>query len=158
MVVPVEGGFVKRGAVALLAVFAGLVMVLFCAACAATGPEWVDEGREYTLDEAKALLNSTDAGDLETQAVEGADELRADALAELRSEDDQAAAAADLITATFPVQTKAVPFYVERATVDGTPTVIVVEAWGPREGVLELRRIWVIGEDSGNVLDSSSVE
>jgi hypothetical protein len=158
MVVPVEGGFVKRGAVALPALFAGLLVVLVCTACAATGPEWVDEGQEYTLDGAKALLNSTEAGDLETTAVEGADELRADALAELRSEGDRAAAAADLLTATFPAQTKAVPFYVERATVDGAPTVIVVEAWGPREGVLELRRVWVIDEDSGNVLDSSSVE
>lgn len=152
------GGVVKRRGAVVVCVAVGLLIAVTCVACASGGPEWVDEGRTLTLDEARAVLNEVDAETLAEQPVEGSDELRQEALASLRAQGEEAAEAADLVTATFPAQTRAVPFYVERAIVEERPVIIMVEAWGPREGRLDLERIWIIESESGNVLDSSSVE
>jgi hypothetical protein len=54
-----------------------------------------------------------------------------------------------MLTKTFSAQTRAVPVYFERATFNGTPAVVVVEATGPPEGKLTTKRVWILDENGG---------
>jgi hypothetical protein len=45
--------------------------------------------------------------------------------------------------------------YLERAAVDGTPAIILVEAAGPEGGKLSTKRIWVLDEQGGVIYAGS---
>lgn len=115
----------------------------------------MDEGTNYDRATALKLATSVDSGDLEGSPSSEAATLRHDALVGLRRQGTVGAQAASLITRTFPTDTVAVPFYVERATFDGQPVFVVVEALGPKDGTLRDKRVWVLS-DSGDVLLSGT--
>ena len=60
-------------------------------------------------------------------------------------------AAADLVTSTFPPETRGVPVYFERALYKGKSALMVIEAAGPQDGTLRAKRLWVLNE-KGEVL------
>lgn len=136
---------------AALVVLAIMVVASLVSGCAASGPAWVDEGNSYETADIDQVFESAGQSPAEGSPVADAPDLRHDALVALRRQNAEAAAAADLITRTFP-STAGVPTYVERATFDGkTDSLIVVEAIGPEGGNLDDLRVWVLSE-GGDVL------
>jgi len=101
------------------------------------------------------ILKRADAGAYAKKPTSDATDLRHEALVALRKRGGDAAATADLITRTFPADTRSVPVYVERATVDGKRALVVVEATGPKSGSLDAKRMWVF-DGQGNVIFAST--
>ena len=141
----------KRSIVAAIS----LLLALALTSCSQSGLTFVDEGGSYDRESALALAAAADSGDLAGRSTREADALRHDALVDLRSEGAAGAEAASLVTKTFPSNAAAVPFYVERATFDSKPALVVIEAIGPADGSLADKRIWVLSED-GDVLLSGT--
>jgi len=138
-----------------------LVTLLFAAAilgtsgCTASGPVWVDDGANYTMKSVGEVLETADIARLSSRATTDAIVLRHDSLTALRKKGGSAAKAADLLTATFPPETRAVPVYAESAMLDGKRVLVVVEATGPKTGTLNMKRLWVLGEDGSVILARS---
>jgi hypothetical protein len=143
-----------RGSAALL--HALLLAVAVTVAGCASGPhaEFVDAGHVYTTAQVDRFAPGKSAGSAAGVTVADAPAVRKTVLTELRRHGERGSQAADFLTKDFPVVTKAVPFYVEHATVDRRPSWIVLEAWGGRTGKLTMRRLWVIDTSSGAVLDA----
>lgn len=137
-----------------LAVAALLSLALFAASACVQGPgiRFVDDAKVYTRAQVEHNAGTIAAGSTAQVDVVQAAEVRQRALARLRQEGATAGKAADFMTSQFPVGTKAVPFYVEAATVDGASAWIIVEAWGGRTGKLAFRRLWVFDRKTGDVL------
>jgi predicted small lipoprotein YifL len=137
-------------------VFAAAAMLIsLLSGCAPKGPVYVDAAASYDKTSALAILAAADASNYASRPTSDGVELRHDALAELRRKSPSASGVADLITTTFPRATSGVPVYVEKATFEGKPAVIVVEATGPPSGKLSSKRIWVLGEN-GDILFAGS--
>jgi hypothetical protein len=119
------------------------------AGCAAPKAEFIDAKASYTEASAKALADRIDASKLANTATDQAAALRHEALTELRSRGGRAVLVADMLTKTFSAQTRGVPIYFERATFNGTPAVVVVEATGPPAGKLTTKRVWILDENGG---------
>jgi len=123
--------------------------------CSGTGPTWVDEGTVYTTASVARLLDTADISRVADQPTTTATELRHKALSSLRKQGDSASAVANMLTSTFEPDTRGVPVYVEKASLDGTSVVVVVEATGPKSGKLTLKRLWVLAEDGSVILARS---
>ena len=119
-----------------------LALAMLLTGCSSADPVYVSKGTSYT---AATIASVFDIADTTEPATESA-LLRHSALAALRRSGADASAVADLLTRSFPSDTRGVPVYVERATFDGKPAVVVVEATGPSGGHLDSKRIWVLGE------------
>jgi len=117
--------------------------------CSPKGPVFVDSNNSYDQTSVMRLAESIDTTKLAGTPSDKAADLRHKALTALRSEGGRAVPVADMLTKTFPADTRAVPVYFERATFDGKPAIIVVEAAGPKEGKLSARRVWVLDEQGG---------
>jgi hypothetical protein len=117
--------------------------------CASSAPRWVDSGGAYTKTTVSSVLAKADISRFAGQSASDTAKARHDALTELRKRGGAASDAADLITKTLPADTRGIPAYVERATFDQQPAVILVEAIGPPQGKLTTKRLWVIGETGG---------
>ena len=133
-----------NGAVALLA-------LVLLAGCVHSGPTWVDSGSSYTLADLSQLYAKADISRYENSPTSHSGTLRHDALTALRSKGDAPASAANIITRNLPADTRGVPVYVEKATVDNAPAYIIIEATGPASGDLTTKRMWVLS-DKGAVV------
>ena len=156
----------RRLAAALLLL--SLLATSFVAGCSPKGPTFVDGNVSYSLASTSATAAPepgtkpiTDAyamaelAKLTDAPVSDAEQLRHDALVGLRSRGGEAAKAADLITKSFPSDTRGVPVYVERALVGGRRVFVIIEAAGPPSGNLSAKRLWVMSEN-GDVLYAGS--
>jgi len=132
-----------------------VVALLVVQGCSPDTPHFVDDGASYTAADVTAVLDVVDEGSASGRPTAESAELRSSALASLRGKGAAAASAANLITRTFQKTTPGVPVYVERATFNGAPALIIVELIGPRDGKLGDKRIWVI-DDAGLVLYSGT--
>jgi len=141
----------RRFSVSLSLLVFAAIAVLFLSACGPTGPTWVDAGATYTTKTLSAEYAKASLGDLAKNSTADTAKLRHDALVGLRRRGGSAADAADLITKTLPTDGHGVPLYVERATVDGVPSLILIEAIGPPSGKLTTKRLWALS-DQGAVL------
>jgi hypothetical protein len=130
---------------------AALLLVLILAGCKPARPAFVDEGRRYNQTTALQLIGKVGGSGLAKVPVAEAAKRRHEALVALRSRGKQAAEAAKLITEVFPNDTAAVPYYVEIASYEGTSAIVVLEAVGPKGGMLSDNRTWVVSR-SGEVL------
>ena len=137
-----------RSSALLTLVFA---LTLILSACGTRGPEFVDGGASYDTTSAAALTQVVDTSNLAGTPSSRAADLRHEALTALRARGGRAVPVADLLTRTFPAETRGVPVYFERAVFKGKPVVIVVEAIGPEQGKLSAKRVWVLDE-KGEVL------
>lgn len=131
------------------------VIAIALIGCAPRGPMWLDNGAVYSSGSVGALIDAADTTILVDRPTTDAPQLRHKALTELRKSGADAALVADLLTDTFEPSTRGVPVYVERASVDGTAAVIVVEATGPKSGKLSAKRLWVLSEDGDVILARS---
>lgn len=127
--------------------FITVLFVLVLAGCSKSGPQFVDEGTAYTEKNLTQVLEQSDSGELRAASGADAEMLRQEALTGLRRQGGPAADAAALITDTFPANATGVPYYVERATFDGKPCLVIIEARGPKAATLSNRLLWVIGEN-----------
>lgn len=143
--------------VSRFAIAALLSLTLLAGGCA-QGPSirFVDDAKSYTLAEVERNAESIPAGPAARVKVSDSAEVRQGALARLRQKGTDAGAAADFMTTQFPVTTRAVPYYVEAASVDATSAWIIVEAWGGRTGELGYRRLWVFGRETGELLAATT--
>lgn len=132
-------GKAMRDAVVLLG-----IALLTIAGCGPSGPTWVDTGATYTTSSLPGVLGKADITKYKDQPVEKSAELRQQALGDLRTKGERAAAAADLITKTLPANSTGVPVYVEKANVGDQAAYILVEAIGPPGGRLTVKRVWAL--------------
>ncbi|HEY3316956.1 MAG TPA: hypothetical protein VGK50_00825 [Coriobacteriia bacterium] len=132
-----------------------LVGMLLMQGCS-EGPRvrFVGDDKTRTLADVDRAAESLQAGPAASVTVKDAPEVRQRVLAGMRGDGALAAQAADFMTRQFPPVTKAVPYYVEAARIDGRPCWVIVEAWGGRTGNLVFRRLWVFDRETGGVLDS----
>jgi hypothetical protein len=145
----------KRVAVTLL--LALIVAGSVVSGCArAPQARFVDDDKVYTLAEVDRNAPAIAPGDAAKVTVGRAAEVRQQVLAELRRHGTTAGEAADFITRNFPPGTKAVPFYVEAATVAGQRSWVILESYGdaPASGTLAHRRLWVFDRSSRAILDA----
>ena len=133
----------------LVAIGLVALLTLVSAGCTPRGPEFVDAGASYDQAAVTALAKGIDTAKLAETPSSKAAGLRHEALVGLRSRGGSAVAIADMMTKTFSAETRGVPVYFERATYNGTPAIIVVEAVGPNQGKLSTRRVWVLDEKGG---------
>jgi len=126
------------------------------AACSAPSVEYSESNGSYTNSQTRLILERIDTSRFAKKPTSEASALRSKALAQLRSQGASAAVAADLITETFPPGTRSVPVYVEKAVVEGTPSYVVIEAWGPTDGKLDRKRLWVIASETGDIIFSAA--
>lgn len=143
------------GSARFMSFIALIAVAIVVSGCTSNDPIFVDSGK--AVDEAGALviLAQADASAFATRPTLDGPALRHNALAALRRKYPSGSGVADLLTRTFPSDTSGVPVYVERATYDGTPAIIVVEATGPGSGELSSKRLWVVGMD-GTILFAGS--
>ena len=134
---------------------ATLVLVLgltvFVMGCSAKGAPFVDGGASYDKASVMKLAAQVDTAKLATTPSSEATSLRHKALTALRARGGRAVPVADMLTKTFPADTRGVPVYFERATFNDKPAVVMIEAAGPANGKLMAKRVWVLDE-AGNVL------
>jgi hypothetical protein len=141
---------------ALVSLFGLLVvMSLSSVGCAQKTIELVDDGRSFEIDTVVTMMDAGDPGDLTGRSADQADSLRSKALSSLRQRGAEGTRVADLLTDSFPSNTRGVPFYVERALVDGQESWLVIEAIGRRGGELDDRRLWVL-DNEGEVIFSAT--
>lgn len=134
---------------------AAAVMVAGSVGCSTASVTYVDAGASYNEAEALALSGELDAGELAQAPTSETAERRHDALVDLRRQGSTAAEAATLITKTFPADASGVPFYVERATFESVPALVIVESIGRSEGSLSDVRVWVIDLDGAVLLSGT---
>jgi hypothetical protein len=127
-----------------VALSVAVLALLVTAGCAPSGPTWVDSGASYTTKSVSRVLEEADISKLADTSAADSTKLRHDALTSLRRRGGNASAAADLITKTLPANTRGVPVYVERASMNGQPAYLLVEAIGPEKGKLTMKRLWVL--------------
>lgn len=99
-----------------------------------------------------------DLGEAGTIRVQDAPAKRQAALTELRTQGDDGKRAAALLTDGFPREFPAMPISVSLATVDGTRTLVVVEAYARDSETLNHKRLWLFDWSSGRVLRSKLVD
>ena len=148
----------KRSPALLVALTALSLAASLLGGCDGPSVEFHASDKAYSSPQTRLVLERIDASGLSDRPTQKADALRTSALADLRSQGKAASEAADLITSTFPPKTKSVPVYVERATVDGKSSFIIIEAWGPAEGKLDSKRLWVIARGTGDVIYSAATK
>lgn len=143
------------GALGLIAVLSLLVL----SACAsASRVTYIPDGDAFTADDLASRLEDSDPGAAARVTAEDALEVRQSALADLRTNGEDAAGLADLLTLEFPTDVLAVPYTVELGTYEGESAWIVFEAWtdaGPR---LSGRRVWVFAHDDLAMLAAHSTD
>jgi hypothetical protein len=118
---------------------------------------YIPEGGSYASGDLAGLLENADAGPAARVKADAAASARQEALASLRGKDDELTALVDMLTAEFPADVAAVPFLVERATVDGETAWIVLETWGEPGEELSHRRLWVFSASDLAVVAAQSL-
>lgn len=133
-----------------------LLLALVSGCASPSRVDFIPEGGSYTADGLAEALKAVDPEAAARVDAEDAVDVRQEALADLRTHGDQAAALADVLTAEFPPETAAVPFRVERGTYEGAEVWVVFEAWGDSGGKLDYRRVWIFSYDDKAVLAALS--
>lgn len=146
-----------RGRLGALCLTTLLATVALTACGSASRVTYIPEGAAYTSESIVAALEASDAGPASRVTAEEAPEVRQAALADLRTNGDEAARLADMLTAEFPSDVLAVPYAVEHGTYEGEDAWIVFESWTGEGPDLSGRRIWVFGYDDLGMLTAHSV-
>jgi len=139
----------------IVIVFALLACTIL-AGCDASTLEYIPNGTAYTMAQAEDMASRISLDDVKNVKTADGQDLRENALLELRAKGSESSKLADALTRDFPSGATSVPLRVESATVDNTDVWLVVEAWGEVDGTLSHRRLWVLDRSTFTVLASSS--
>jgi hypothetical protein len=143
-----------RYALCLIALLAALSSTGCASASRVT---YIPEGTSYTAESLTEALQSSDPGPAADVSTEEASDVRQSALADLRSQGDDAALLADVLTTEFPADVSAVPYAAEHGTYEDRDAWIVFEAWGEADAKLSGRRVWVFAYDDLAVIAAQSI-
>ena len=143
---------------ALLLVSLASLVALTVGSCSPT-PEvnFIPEGGSYAASDLAQALEDSDAGAAARVTAADAPDVRQDALANLRTNGEQAAELADTLTGEFPADVAAVPYQVELGMYEGEQAWLVYEAWGEGDAELSYRRIWVFSYQDMSMLAAHSI-
>jgi hypothetical protein len=130
--------------------------VFLLAGCAGSRLTVGESTASYTMKQAEELARTTPVGSTSSVNTNAAVDLRQQTLVDLRRQGAKGSTVADLLTKGFPAETPAVPILAESATVDGRPSILVVEATPGAGGKLTSRRLWVFDTKTGQVTGSAS--
>jgi len=155
MLVPRLRGARVDGSRRIRLAVAALLVIAIMTGCSPDAPLYVSAANTYSAETVTSVLDRDDALGAEGTPTDEARDRQQEALVALRRQGAEESEAADLITETFASSSPGVPFYVERATFDGTEALIVAEVIGPKGGTLKDKRVWVI-DDSGQILFSAT--
>lgn len=140
----------------LVAVLASIAIVT--AGCTGGARIVFRSGGVYSMPQAERIAKEAAAAGIEGKDVAEASSLRGRLLGDLRADGGEAADFATAYTRTFGgAEQRAVPVYAEAATIDGRPVWLVVEVWGPKDGRLDARRLWVLSRPKGEIVSSITV-
>jgi len=142
----------------LLALLLVPLVALTVSACSpASEVHFIPEGGAYAASDLAQALEDSDAGAAARVTTDDAPEVRQNALADLRTKGQEAAALADTLTSEFPAEVAAVPYQVELGAYEGTKAWFVYEAWGEEDAELSSRRIWVFSFEDMSMLAAHSI-
>ncbi|MDY0341473.1 MAG: hypothetical protein RBS17_09730 [Coriobacteriia bacterium] len=140
-------------------VIATLISLALVSAWGCSSPtriSYIPEGGSYTANDLTGILDATDLDKTASIPVDDIDETRQEALADLRTHGDDAAALADTLTHQFPVDVNAVPIEARAVTYEGQPAWIVVESWGEAGEQLSSARLWVFSAEDHSLITAAS--
>lgn len=132
----------------------GALALLLLTACARGSIIYVDESNSYASQDLGAMAAKIDRPSFSGDPVADSEQLRHLQLVALRK-DDATRPLADLLSEAFPAETRSVPYYAERANVDGRDAWVVVEVWGSADGELDRSRVWAFDAASSEVIVST---
>jgi hypothetical protein len=133
------------------AIFVAIAAALLVSACCGAYPTFDPGAPPMTSAQLQTLVDTVDAGAAGSIDFKNGPAERQAALARLRSRGADGARAATMLTKGFPPSDAAVPFLVRIAKVDGTKSLIVVEAWGAAGGKLTNKQVWLFDWPSGGI-------
>ncbi|MHB1136039.1 MAG: hypothetical protein ACYCXR_05575 [Coriobacteriia bacterium] len=142
-----------RGAVAAV-LSLGLLSAWGCSSPARIS--YIPEGGSYTADDIAVVLENASPGETAGAPASDSADLRQEALADLRTHGEDAAALADALTHQFPVDVNAVPVEVRAGTYEGRPAWIVVESWGAPGERLSSTRLWIFSSEDLSLITALS--
>jgi hypothetical protein len=119
------------------------------------GPQWDPNLGGTTSAQLVSKLGTTDTSSLKDVPVAEARERRDKALASLRSQEG-GSEVADVLTKAFAQGNAGVPVYVGVGTFSGEKAIVVIEAYGPTDGNLDRKRLWVLSENGTPLYSSTS--
>lgn len=152
-----EGKNHMRGKLWVLGLAALLATTALAACGSASRVTYIPAGSSYTAASLAEALEESNPGAAARVTIDEAPDVRQSALADLRTNGDQAARLADMLTSEFPTDVLAVPYAIERGTYDGEAAWIVFEAWTTDSTELSGRRVWVFADDDLTMLAAHSV-
>lgn len=132
-----------------------MLLTLSLAGCArGSNITFVSDDREFSARELPTMAAALPSPSYKDAPVTDAARLRKSALASLRA-DDETRPLADLLTRTLPADSRSVPYYAERATVNDRDAWVVVEVWGSAGGTLDKSRVWAFDAQTADVIIAS---
>lgn len=134
-----------------------ILLLVSAAGCSPDVISFEDPGGDYTAESISAVVEDAPRPTAYGEPVSGADDLRHDALVELRAMGGEAVDAADLLTTQFPPPVRSVPYLVEAGTFDDTSAWIIVEVWGIDGGSLDQTRVWAFDRETEEVLFTAAI-
>ncbi|MHB9003955.1 MAG: hypothetical protein ACYC6C_07800 [Coriobacteriia bacterium] len=137
------------------AIVAVACLVLLGGCSGAIRFDYSESAGTFSMAEFGSLADSLDRPDYMGRPVSGSEEMRHEALVDLRKQGPEETALANLITEQFPADTRAVPFWGGKGAVDGREAWIVAEVWGLKGGNLDNVRLWAFDRDSNEVITSA---
>ena len=135
-----------------LALFLLSTLLVSGLGCSNRAVSFNDPGGDYTAESIGDVVDDLPENPALGKPVSQAEDLRHEALVELRAMGGGAAVVTDLLTAQFPPPIRSVPFHVEAGTFEGTSAWIIVEVWGSEGGNLDETRVWVFDRETEEVL------
>lgn len=134
------------------------ILLMLTSACASpTRVTFIPDGPSFGASELTRVLESVEIGDAHDIDPKDVRQARQDALADLRTYGDDAAALADALTADLPADVNAVPVEIWSATYEGEPVWVVIEAWGDPSEKLRYRRMWIYSTDDVTLVGAHSI-
>lgn len=143
------------------ALLAGVLLattLVLASCCAAKSVQWIPDGEPLTRADIERLARTADISSASDLTTEEAPDARAEVLVWLRRQGPDGERSASLLTQGFPERTASVPVHVQIASLEGTRSLVVVEAYGGASGKLTRRRVWVFDFQSGQLTDSASFQ
>lgn len=131
-----------------------MLTTLLLTGCARGSIAYVDESNSYSSPELGAMAAKVDRPSFAGDSVSDAPKLRHLQLVALRK-NEATRPLADLLTKAFPADSRSVPYYAERAIVDGRDAWVVVEVWGSADGAMDRSRVWAFDAVSDEVIVST---
>ncbi len=145
-------GFYRRITVALL----GLCLIFAHGCTSPARISYIPDGGSYTESDLPDILDAAERGGLADMPSSEVADARQDALADLRTHGEDAAALADVLTHQFPVDVHAVPTEVHATTYDGQAAWVVIETWGEPGEPLSSVRLWVFSREDPTLIAALS--